>query len=256
MGVQIFGAIPENMGEAARQIVDKMHPEFLDLNFGCPADKITCKDAGSSILRNLQLMKSIIKNVVGAIPETPVTAKIRIGWDEENIVALEAGKIAENEGARMLTVHARTKAQGYRDPTYWDVVGEVASAVSIPVIGNGNVACVEDVINARDDYGCAGAMIGRAALGYPWIFRDIKHQLATGEEHPPPTAKERWELIIRLAELLMARPFHAQRHDNIQWMRPKLLKMTKDMPGSKIARRALSEVSTMDELKELVSQQN
>lgn len=248
VGVQIYGSSPETMARAATLIVERYAPDFIDINFGCPADKVTCKQAGSSMLLNLPLMEQVVSTIVKALPDTPVTAKIRTGWNEEQIVALEAGRRVENAGAQMLTIHGRTKEQGYRGDANWDIIAEVASRLSIPVVGNGNLRDGESVKRARDHYGVAGAMIGRAALGYPWIFRDIKHYLAHGVHHPPPTVHERWDLLIRFAELMSARPFRIERHQDIQWMRPKLVKLTSGMPGAKQMRLEILQVSQLDDL--------
>lgn len=248
IGVQIYGATPENMAEAARQIVEQRQPTFIDINFGCPADKITCKNAGSSMLLDLPLMSRVVEAVVKGVPHVPVTAKIRIGWDDATIVAHEAGQRVQDAGAQMLTIHGRTKEQGYRGEANWDIIGEVAAALEIPVVGNGNLRNGDDVLRARDDYGVSGAMIGRGALGYPWVFRDIKHYLEQGEEHPPPTLGERWDLLIRFAELMSERPFRAKRHEDIQWMRPKLVKLTNGMPGAKQMRHRLLGVVQVEDI--------
>lgn len=248
IGVQIYGATAENMAEAARQIVDRCAPDFIDINFGCPADKITCKNAGSSLLLDLPLMERIVRETVRAIPGTPVTAKIRTGWDETQIVALEAGLRVQDAGAQMLTIHGRTKEQGYRGDADWGVIAEVARRLEIPVVGNGNLRNGEEVRRVREEYAVSGAMVGRAALGYPWIFRDIKHTLKHGTIPEPPTLGERWDLLLRFAELMSQRPFRLQRHEDIQWMRPKLLKLTNGMPGSKRIREDLGRVIVFEDL--------
>ena len=137
-------------------------------------------DAGSSLLRNPNKLSQITEHVVNAVPEIPVTVKIRIGWDEENINALEIGKIVEDVGAKALTIHGRTKVQGYRGDANWDIIAKVAESIKIPVIGNGSIQSAKDVIRVKNETQCAGVMIGRAALGYPWIFRDIKYYLKEG----------------------------------------------------------------------------
>lgn len=248
MGVQIFGSKPETMGQAARLLTDRLCPDFIDINFGCPADRVVCMDAGSSMLRNPTKLGKVVAAVVRAVPEIPVTAKIRTGWDESNIVAHEVGHIVESEGAQALTIHGRTKAQGYQGDANWAVIAEVAASLRIPVIGNGNIVRAEDVVRIRETTRCAGLMIGRAALGYPWIFRDIKHALAHGEVPPPPSIEERWATLIDYTRKIMARPFREQRHSDLRWMRPKFIALTKGIPGSRRIRGALTEVVQIEDL--------
>lgn len=248
MGVQIFGANPESMGAAARMLVDRLQPDFIDINFGCPADRVICMDAGSSMLRNPKKLGRVTAAVVKAVPGTPVTVKIRTGWDDDTIVAKEVGHIVEGEGAQALAIHGRTKEQGYRGDANWPIIAEVAQELSIPVIGNGNISCAEDVIRIREQTKCAGLMIGRAALGYPWIFRDIKHYLKHGVVPEPPSIAERWETIIEYTRRIMARPFREQRHDDLRWMRPKFIALTKGMEGSRKIRGSLGQVNQIEDL--------
>jgi nifR3 family TIM-barrel protein len=248
MGVQIFGSNPESMASAARMLTERLKPDFIDINFGCPADRVICMDAGSSMLRNPKKIGQVVGAVVRAVPETPVTAKIRTGWDDDNIVAKEVGHIVEGEGAQALAIHGRTKEQGYRGDANWPIIAEVAAELTIPVIGNGNISWAEDVIRIREQTKCAGLMIGRAALGYPWIFRDIKHYLAHGEVPEPPSIAERWETIIDYTRKIMERPFREQRHSDLRWMRPKFIALTKGMEGSRKIRGALGEVVQIDDL--------
>ncbi len=254
MGVQIFGADPGSMAEAARVIAGRLRPDFIDLNFGCPADRVTCADAGSSMLRDPVRLGRVVGAVVRAAGDVPVTAKIRIGWDARSIVAREVGRIVEAEGARALAVHGRTKEQGYSGEADWAVIGEVASEIGIPVIGNGNIRSAADVGRIRRETRCAGLMIGRAALGYPWIFRDIKHALAHGEAPPPPGVEERWRVILDYTRAVMARPYREQRHADLRWMRPKIMALTKEMPGSRGIRGALGEVLRMADLEAVAAE--
>jgi len=253
MGVQIFGSNPRTMGEAARLLTDRLQPDFIDINFGCPADRVICMDAGSSMLRNPQKLGEVTAAVIRAVPETPVTVKIRTGWDDDTIVAKEVGHIVESEGARALAIHGRTKVQGYRGDANWPIIAEVAEELTIPVIGNGNIRSAEDVIRIRQSTNCAGLMIGRAALGYPWIFRDIKHYLAHGTVPHPPTIAERWQTILDYTRGIMARPFRQQRHDDLRWMRPKFIALTKGMEGSRKIRGALGEVVQIEDLKRVAA---
>ena len=251
MGVQIFGSNPESMAKAAKLIYQRIHPDFIDINFGCPADRVICMDAGSSLLRNPQKLALITQKVVDAVPEIPVTVKIRIGWDETSINAVEIGHIAEEVGAKALTIHGRTKVQGYQGDANWAVIAKVAESIKIPVIGNGSINSASDVLRIKNNTNCAGIMIGRAALGYPWIFRDIKYCLEHGTLPKPPSIKERWTTIIDFTENIMARKYQKNRHKDIKWMRPKIIALTKEMPGSRKIRTELGKVDHIEDLKQL-----
>lgn len=249
MGVQLFGSNPQSMAAAARLLADRLRPDFIDLNFGCPADRVVCMDAGSSMLRNPHKLGQVTAAVVRAVPELPVTVKIRIGWDADNIVALEVGKIVEAAGAQALAIHGRTKVQGYSGEANWAVIAETAAALKIPVIGNGNICQASDLIKIRQETTCAGIMIGRAALGYPWIFRELKQYLQNEQLPAAPSIAERWTTILDYTEKLMARPFREQRHQDLRWMRPKIIALTKEMPGSRKIRGALGGVHQLADLK-------
>ena len=251
MGVQIFGSNPDSMAKAAKLIYEKIQPDFIDINFGCPADRVICMDAGSSVLRNPKKLALITHKVVAAVTEIPVTVKIRIGWDETSINALEIGKLVESVGAKALTIHGRTKVQGYRGDANWEVISEVADSIKIPVIGNGSITSASEVIQIKNHTNCAGIMIGRAALGYPWIFRDIKYSLKHGKLPNPPSIKERWKTIIEFTENIMARDYQKQRHKDIKWMRPKIIALTKEMRGSRKIRTELGKVAQIEDLRKL-----
>lgn len=254
MGIQIFGSNPSSMGEAARMLVDRMQPDFIDINFGCPAERVICMDAGSSMLRNLPKLAKVTSTVINAVPETPVTVKIRTGWDDDSIVAKEVGHIAESEGAQALAIHGRTKVQGYRGEANWPIIAEVAEELTIPVIGNGNIRSAQDVIQIRKQTKCAGLMIGRAAIGYPWIFRDIKQYLAHGKVPQPPDIAERWKTIIDYTRGIMSRPFREQNHSDLRWMRPKFIALTKGMPGSRKVRTGLGTVVQIEDLERVAAE--
>src|SRR5216117_2824740 len=181
IGVQLFGANAGHMGEAAKQVVDWVRPDFIDLNFGCPVNKVVCKSGGSALLKDCPTLASVATAVVRAIAPVPVTAKIRIGWDAHSINAVRVARLLVDAGIAAITVHGRTRAQGYAGAADWDVIGEVAAAVPIPVIGNGDLSSAADVAKRRRETGVAGAMIGRAAMRAPWIFNQIKEYLASGQ---------------------------------------------------------------------------
>src|SRR2546429_3718023 len=177
IGVQLFGADGKHMAEAACQVVDWVRPDFIDLNFGCPVKKVVSRNGGSALLKNCATFASVATAVVRTIAPVPVTAKIRIGWDANSINATRVARLLVDAGIAAITVHGRTRAQGYGGAANWDIIGEVAAAVPIPVIGNGDLSSAADVAKRRCQNGVAGAMIGRAAMSAPWIFKQIKEYL-------------------------------------------------------------------------------
>ena len=171
IGIQIFGHNPKSMAEAAKYIEENYKPDIIDLNFGCPVKKVTKKGAGSSLLRNLPLMAEIARKVIKSV-NTPVTAKIRSGWNNSEILATKAAKILEGEGVAALTIHPRTASSRYNQPANWNIIADVKSKVKIPVIGNGDIKTPEDAGKMFKETGCDAVMIGRGALGNPLIFRN------------------------------------------------------------------------------------
>lgn len=192
---QIFGSKPASMAEAAH-IVSQGAVDFIDINMGCPVPKILKSGAGSALLRDIGLAKEIMAAVVGA-SKVPVTVKIRLGWDARSIVAVDMAQAAETAGIAAVTVHARTKVQGFSGQADWKMIGTVKRSVAIPVIGNGDVRTAQDAKRIMDETGCDGVMIGRAIQGYPWIFREAKHYLETGIVPAPPTPEEREAVMLR-----------------------------------------------------------
>lgn len=249
MGVQLFGAEPQQMARAARMVADRLAPDFIDLNFGCPSEKVTRQSAGCSLLRELPRLFEIAAAVRQAVPERPVTAKIRLGWDSDSIVAVEAALGLEAVGIEALVIHGRTRVQGYRGDANLAPIIEAAQQVSIPVVANGCGASVETLRYLRDETPCAGAMIGRAALGNPWIFRQLKAALAGGlSEIPSPTASDRWQTLLFYARELAASPAGQKRANELGWMRAKLKSLTKGLPDGRNLRAALDQLQTLAEL--------
>jgi len=199
VGVQIFGSEPSIMGQIAERINDT-DADLIDINMGCPAPKIVKNGEGSALLKDLKKVEEIIKEVVKRARK-PVTVKIRKGWDDSCINAVEVAKIAWNEGASAITVHGRTREQFYSGKADWEIIGKVKNAVGIPVIGNGDIFQPEDAENMFDVTGCDAVMIGRGAQGNPWIFREIKHYLLTKEKLPIPTPREKIEMALRHLDL-------------------------------------------------------
>jgi tRNA-dihydrouridine synthase B len=252
MGVQIFGATPASMAQAARQVCDRVRPDFLDLNFGCPAHKVIEQNAGSGLLRCPALLYDLVKAVKDAIPDVPLTAKMRLGWDYESIVAVEVAGRLEQLGVEAIAVHGRTKEQGYSGEAHWGYIAQVAAAVSIPVIGNGDVKDGLSAKRRREESGVSGLMIGRAALSNPWIFHEIKAAWAgQGEITPVITAQKRWEAIIRLSELTLE--VHASRlgSRDVRWMLDRLHPLTHGLPGSRKIRDRMRGCLSLDDLRRL-----
>ena len=248
MGVQIFGATPKSMAQAARLVCERVKPDFLDLNFGCPAHKVIEQNAGSGLLRCPPLLYDLVKAVKDAIPDVPLTAKMRLGWDDSTIVAVEVAERLETLGVEAIAVHGRTKEQGYSGEANWDWISQVAAAVSVPVIGNGDVKDWTSAHRRMNESGVSGLMIGRAALSNPWIFSVIKGNLNGDVNHlPVVTAQQRWDVIIRLAELTIN--VHASRLGtrNIKWMLGRLHPLTHGLPVSRKVRDQLRSCETMDD---------
>ena len=251
MGVQIFGSEPDIMAEAARMIVDRLNPDFIDLNFGCPAKKVTCKNAGSSLLKDLPLLGDICGTIVMALPDCPVTAKIRIGWDSESVVAVEAGRVIEASGIQALAIHGRTKTQGYKGDANWDVIHEVAQSISIPVIGNGSIESRYDINQLRERYQVSGLMVGRAAIGNPWLFRNLKSQLETGQPAPPPSVDERWEYVLRYSEIMKRHYTHLREDMILGIMKGRLVSFVAGFPGARQLRNRMSRLRSFEEIEQL-----
>jgi tRNA-dihydrouridine synthase B len=251
MGVQIFGSEPDTMARAARTVVDRLAPDFIDLNFGCPAKKVTCKHAGSSLLKDLPMLGSICQAVVKALPDCPVTAKIRIGWDRDSVVAKEAGRIIESSGVRALAIHGRTKTQGYKGDANWDVIREVAQSVSIPVVGNGSLGSCYNAPMLRDRFGVSGLMIGRAAIGNPWLFTELKSQLAGTSSDAQPTVEERWDLVLRYAAIMKGHYTHLREDMVLGIMKGRLVCFVAGFPGARQLRNRMSRVKSFEEIEEL-----
>ncbi|CCO08688.1 tRNA dihydrouridine synthase DusB [Desulforamulus hydrothermalis] len=202
LSVQIFGSQPDTMGQAAAIVVQR-GANMIDINMGCPTPKIVKNGEGSALMKNPALAGKIVEAVVRAVPGVPVTVKMRKGWDEHSVNAVELARIVEAAGASAVTVHGRTRNQFYSGRADWDIIRQVKEALQIPVIGNGDIWAPRDAMRMLQETGCDGIMVGRAAMGNPWIFRDIVHFLATGEELPPPTTEERINTALRHLALMV-----------------------------------------------------
>jgi tRNA-dihydrouridine synthase B len=194
IGIQIFGGDEEAMALSAK-IVDTTQPDLLDINFGCPVKKVVCKGAGAGVLKDIDLMVRLTRAVVRST-SLPVTVKTRLGWDEKTINIQEVAERLQDEGIKALTIHGRTRAQMYKGKANWEKIAEVKAnpKIKIPIFGNGDIDTPETVCEYKKKYGLDGIMIGRAAIGYPWIFNEIKHFMETGEHLPKPTLQNRVEV--------------------------------------------------------------
>jgi nifR3 family TIM-barrel protein len=249
IGVQLFGANAEHMAEGARQVVDWVRPDFIDLNFGCPVNKVVAKNGGSALLKDCPTLVAVAGAVVRAVAPLPVTAKIRIGWDDNSVNATRVARLLEDLGIGAIAVHGRTRAQGYSGAADWETIGTVASSVSIPVIGNGDIAGAHDVARRRAETKIAAVMIGRAAMSAPWIFQQIKEYLTSGIVPPPPEPSERWEVIKRHCQLAVEE--WNEESPAIRSMRARLMAYSKGFPASKNLREKFQHVSTLTEISQI-----
>lgn len=191
VGIQIFGAELASMLQAI-DIVEKSNPDIIDINFGCPVKKVVCKNAGAGILKDIPLMVKLTEEMVKRT-HLPVTVKTRLGWDADSIMIVEVAERLQDVGIKAISIHGRTRVQMYKGEADWGPIAEVKnnSRMHIPVFGNGDVDSPEMAMKMRDDYGLDGAMIGRASIGYPWFFNEVKHYFKTGTHLAPPTLEER-----------------------------------------------------------------
>jgi len=203
IGIQIFGDEPEVMGNAARFVADQFKPDIIDINYGCPVPKITKRGAGSAALKDLCLMGEITSAVVESVPQVPVTVKMRAGWDSQSIVVETAGNQLEKAGVKAITLHPRTTKQHFTGKSDWSLIKTLKQAVSIPVIGNGDIDTADDVKRMFENTGCDAVMIGRAALGNPWIFRELKSIFEKGDPLPAPFISDRIFTCRRHLNLLV-----------------------------------------------------
>lgn len=197
IGIQIFGAELDSMRRAA-EIVEEAQPEVLDINFGCPVKKVVCKMAGAGILQDIPRMVELTEAIVKST-NLPVTVKTRLGWDDSSKYIVEVAERLQDVGIKAISIHGRTRKQMYKGEADWSLIGDVKNnpRIHIPVFGNGDIDSPEKAALYRDRYGVDGIMIGRASIGYPWIFREIKHYFATGEHLAPPTVAERVDAARR-----------------------------------------------------------
>ncbi len=191
IGIQLFGGTIDSMREAAL-IAEKAQPDLIDINYGCPVKAVACKGAGAALLQDIPKMVKMTEEIVKAV-KLPVTVKTRLGWDENTLNVVEVAERLQDIGIQALAVHGRTRKQMYKGPADWTLIGEIKNnpRIHIPIFGNGDVDSPEKVVEMKNRYGVDGVMIGRASIGYPWIFNEIKNFLKTGAHLSPPTIEDR-----------------------------------------------------------------
>jgi nifR3 family TIM-barrel protein len=251
VGVQLFGADPDHLAEAARQVVDWVQPDFIDLNFGCPVNKVVCKQGGSALLKDCPLLERVAAAVVRGVAPLPVTAKIRIGWSAATVNAATTARVLEGAGITRLAVHGRTKEQGYSGLADWDVIAEVAETVRIPVIGNGDISTAGDALKRRHETRVAGLMIGRAAMTNPWIFAEIKSAMGGTHSFRAPTLTERWALVAEHCRREVLRRGDERRA--IHSMRSRLMAYSRGMPHGRHLREKFSHVESVAGVEDIAS---
>ena len=249
VSLQLFGSDPEIVADMAARIQERPYA-ILDFNMGCPVPKVVNNGEGSALMKNPKLVEQILTALVRAVKK-PVTVKIRKGFDDSCINAVEIAKIAESCGVAAIAVHGRTRAQYYSGDADWNIIRQVKEAVRIPVIGNGDVTGPESALAMLEETGCDGVMVGRAAQGNPWIFREITHYLETGEKLPRPDNVEKKAMVLRHAELLQETKGE---YTAVREMRKHLAWYTAGMPHSARFRGMINSLETMKALIEGVEE--
>ncbi|HIT66732.1 MAG TPA: tRNA dihydrouridine synthase DusB [Candidatus Merdisoma merdipullorum] len=247
VSLQLFGSDPELMAEIAKEIEERPF-DILDINMGCPVPKIVGNGEGSALMRDPALVERIVSSVSRAVKK-PVTVKIRKGFDDDHVNAVEIARIAEASGAAAIAVHGRTREQYYSGTADWEIIRQVKEAVSIPVIGNGDVDSPQKAKAMLEETGCDGVMIGRAARGNPWIFRQIKEYLENGRLTDPPSLAEIHEMMLRHARMQVE---YKGDYTGIREMRKHISWYTAGLPHSARLRARINSVESLKEMEELL----
>ena len=247
VSLQLFGSDPDIISEMAKKIEDRPF-SILDINMGCPVPKVAGNGEGSALMKNPKLVEEIVSKTAKAIKK-PVTVKIRKGFDDAHVNAVEIARIAERAGAAAVAVHGRTREQYYSGKADWDIIRQVKEAVKIPVIGNGDVTSPESARQLMETTGCDGIMIGRGAQGNPWIFRQILHWMETGEEEPKPDLDEVKAMILRHARMLVD---YKGAYTGIREMRKHVAWYTAGYPNSAKLRARVNEIESLEALEDLI----
>ncbi|RQO36796.1 tRNA dihydrouridine synthase DusB [Chryseobacterium sp. KBW03] len=251
VGIQIFGGDEEAMAMSAR-IVETVNPDLVDINFGCPVKKVVCKGAGAGVLKDIDLMVRLTKAVVSST-HLPVTVKTRLGWDSTSINIDEVAERLQETGIKALTIHARTRGQMYKGEADWEHISRIKQNpnIEIPIFGNGDIDSAEKALAYKQKYACDGIMIGRAAIGYPWIFNEIKHFFKTGEHLPEPTISDRLLAVRQHAE--WSAEWKGEKLGLIE-MRQHYSNYFRGIPHFKDFRKKFLEVFTLEEMNSLIKE--
>ncbi|MDY0931010.1 tRNA dihydrouridine synthase DusB [Chryseobacterium sp. CFBP8996] len=251
VGIQIFGGDEEAMAMSAR-IVETVNPDLVDINFGCPVKKVVCKGAGAGVLKDVDMMVRLTKAVVSST-SLPVTVKTRLGWDSNSINIDEVAERLQETGIKALTIHARTRGQMYKGEADWEHISRIKQNpnIEIPIFGNGDIDSPEKALEYKSKYACDGIMIGRAAIGYPWIFNEIKHFFKTGENLAAPTISDRLLAVRQHAE--WSSEWKGEKLGLIE-MRQHYSNYFRGIPHFKDFRRKFLEVYTLEEMDAVIQE--
>ena len=250
ISIQIFGSDIESFVKAAKYIEENFHPDIIDINMGCPVPKVAIKSqAGSALLKDPDKIYEIVKNVVENT-NTPITVKIRSGWDEKNINAVEVAKKIEKAGASAVAIHARTRSQGYSGKANWDIIKEVKASVNIPVIGNGDITTIYEAEKMLKETKCDAIMIGRATLGNPWFIKECVEYIENGKIINKPTDKEKIDMILHHYKLLKK---YTNERTALLEIRTHALWYLKGIPGTKEIKTKICQAKTEEEFLKIIN---